>query len=38
MRELMKLSKYKIEHLVILTREFYKRKERLDINILRRIT
>ena len=32
------MLKYKIEYLVILIREFYKRKERLDINILRRIT
>ena len=28
----------KIEHLVILTIEFYKRKERLDTGALRRVT
>ena len=28
----------KVEHLVILTMEFYKRKERLNIDALRRIT
>ena len=33
----MYLLKYKVEYLIILTREFYRRKERLDINILRRV-
>ena len=37
MLSLKRLLKYNIEHLVILTIEFYKRKERLDINILRYI-
>ena len=32
------LLKFKKDYLVILTREFYKRKERLDIDILRRTT
>ena len=32
------MLKYKVEYLVVLTKEFYGRKERLDTDTLRRVT